>query len=109
MDSILDSIKKMLGISSDYTQFDEELIIFINSAINSLAQINSRISSSSKITTRSDNWDAIFGDAVDLEFAKEYIYLKVREIFDPPASSFALNALKECAEELAWRLSIQET
>jgi len=105
VDSILNSIKKLLGIDSDYTPFDADLIILINSAFSSLSQIGVIDDAGFKIEDAYNTWDEILGEeTLNLELIKTYIYLKVRQIFDPPTSSIAANAIKEELDELTFRI-----
>ena len=105
-ESILTSIKAMLGIESCYTQFDTELIMFINAAINKLIQIGVGPDEGFQITGIDETWDQLLGEYMNVELAKEYIYLDVRMIFDPPSNAFVMSAFKEHQEENAWRLSV---
>ena len=105
-DSILTSIKLMLGIGEDYTQFDSELVMFINAAINKLLQIGVGPDEGFQITGIDEKWVDLIGDYQNMELAKEYIYLDVRTIFDPPSNAFVMSAFKEHQEEAAWRLSV---
>ena len=107
MDSILLSIKALLGIDEFYTQFDNELILFINGAISQLIQIGVDQDSGFRITGQDETWEQLFGTDVNLEMAKTYIFIKVRLLFDPPANSFIVDAYKKEADELASRLTWQ--
>lgn len=105
-DSILTSIKKLLGIQEEYTHFDEDIIMHINSVFASLHQIGH----SNKlffITDDSALWSDYIGDEYNLQMVKSYIYMKVRMMFDPPQSSISADAIKENIEELEWRISLQ--
>ena len=106
MDSILISIKKMLGIEPDMTNFDVEIIIYINSVIMTLNQIG--VTPDGFIILNSDDvWNDMIGERTDIEAIKTFIYLKVRLLFDPPSSSFVLEAMKQLASEMEWRLNVQ--
>lgn len=107
MESILNSIKKLLGIEADYTHFDTDIVIHINTALMSLRQLGVGSSQSMTIKNELDTWSSIFGDTTDIEAIKTYIYLKVRIIFDPPTSSFVLDAMNRQITELEWRLNTQ--
>lgn len=106
MESILTSIKAMLGIEADYTQFDNELVIFINSAINKLLQIGVGPDEGFKITGAVEVWTDLLEGLNNIELAKEYVYFDVRRVFDPPSNAFVMEAFKEHQEEAAWRLSV---
>lgn len=109
MDSILDHIKKLLGMTSDYTHFDTDVITHINSALWRLRQLGVRDEDTFKITGKDETWGMFFGDSkdVDLEAVKSYIYLKVKVIFDPPTSSFVLEAMKQQIAEYEWCLNVE--
>lgn len=106
MESILISIKKLLGISEDYTQFDADIIMHINSALMILNQIGVGPETPASITDQMNTWQDTLGDITNIEAVKSYIYLRVRLLFDPPAGS-ALEALNRQIDEFEWRLNIQ--
>lgn len=106
MDSILASIKKMLGIEEDYTHFDPELIIFINAAFGILFQLG--VGPKDKPFTISDDgaeWSD-FLDGTQIETVKTYIFAKVKLQFDPPTNSAVLSSYKELISEMEWRCHI---
>lgn len=105
-DSILNSIKKLLGIEKDYTHFDTDIIIHINSAISTLSQIDAGLSKGFSITGNTETWKELIGERGDMEFIKSYIYLKVRLVFDPPSSSAVIDAIKQQISELEWRIQV---
>lgn len=106
MDSILTSIKKLLGIGEEDTSFDPDIIMHINSVFFILRQIGVNPQKRFSIT----NKVAVWGDYVlpdqDLEIIKSYIYLKVRLLFDPPLSGAAVELMKSSASELEWRIMV---
>lgn len=106
-DSILDTIKKMLGIDPSYTQFDEDVIVLINSAFSNLAQIGVIPNSGYRIESSSNTWDEVLGEHLNYDNLKSYIYLKVRVLFNPPSTSFALQAIQDEIKELEWRIYIE--
>lgn len=106
MDSILTSIKKMLGIEEDYTQFDNELIIFINSAFGVLYQLGvGKTSEPFKIADSTDTWDDFLNED-QIETVKSYVFMKVKLLFDPPSSSFVLSSYQELIKEFEWRCNV---
>lgn len=107
MESILTSIKKMLGITEDYTHFDQDIIIHINSAFMILNQLGIGPFEGFSIQDATSKWSD-FIDGVNLNGVKTYVYLKVKLIFDPPASGMVMDSLKNMAEELEWRLKAQK-
>lgn len=107
MNSILNSIKKMLGIEIDDDSFDTDIIFNINAAIMILTQLGIGNDSGFFISDESAVWSDLIGDSKRIEAAKMYVYLKVRLSFDPPTSSAVLESINRQLDELAWRLSIQ--
>ena len=106
--SILDTIKKLLGLDSEYTAFDQDIILFINSALMSLNQLGIGPEEGFYIEDSSTTWfDFIPETITDQQAVPTYVYLKVKMLFVPPASSFGQEALKKQAEEIEWRLNIQ--
>lgn len=105
--SILISIKKLLGIDKDYVQFDQDIIININSALMSLMQLGVGPQSGFKISGEEETWNDFIGERIDFESVKTYVYLKVRLIFDPPQSSYLIENIKEQLKEIEWRLNFQ--
>jgi hypothetical protein len=106
MDSILNSVKKLLGIDQEEVHFDQEIILHINSALMGLNQIGVG-EQCVIITSEYDKWDSIIGTKVNLEAIKLYIYLKVRLIFDPPTNAFVLDSIERQISQLEWRLNVQ--
>lgn len=107
MESILTEIKKMLGIESEYTHFDSDIIVHINTALMTLNQLGVGPSEPAFITNESDTWENTLGGVKNIAAVKTYIYLKVRMLFDPPTSSFVMDAMNRQATELEWRLNVQ--
>ena len=106
-DSILDSIKKLLGFDPDYTAFDTDIMIHINSTIMGLEQLGVG-NNNYQIISKDDTWgNYLAGTNINLEAVKSYIYLKVRLIFDPPATSFTIEAYQKQIAEYEWRLFLQ--
>lgn len=106
-ESILLTIKQMLGIPSEYSVFDEELAVYINTVIAALRQLGVGTENGFAITGENESWEDYIGDTLMYENVKAYIYLKVRMMFDPPSSSFVLEAFKNQAAEIEWRIYIQ--
>jgi len=105
--SILTSIKKLLGIEEDYTQFDTDVIIHINSALMSLNQLGIGPETGFAVVDKNQTWSNYLGTEVNVEAVKTYIYLKVRLIFDPPSSSSVIDAMERQIQEFEWRLTMQ--
>ena len=107
MDSILTSVKKMLGLTEDYEHFDTDIIMHINSAFMVLHQLGVGPTSGFRITGKYETWDEFIPkDVVVLDGVKTYVYQKVRLIFDPPTSSAHIEALKNSIAEFEWRLNV---
>lgn len=107
MESILTSIKKLLGVSEKYDHFDADIIMHINSAFMVLSQIGVGPDNGFTIEDDTTTWLDYIPDGSNLEAVKTYIYLKVRLLFDPPSSSFVLESMKRQIEEYEWRLNVQ--
>ena len=107
MDSILTSIKKLLGIDSEYKQFDQDIIMHINSTFMTLSQLGVGPESPVIIADDLATWDVSFGDISYIEAIKSYTYLKVKMLFDPPTSSFVMESMNRQASEFEFRLQIQ--
>lgn len=107
MESILTTIKLMLGIAADYKHFDNVIAVHINSVLMTLNQLGVGPEKSKFITNEMDTWEKVLGDIEDVEAVKTYVYLKVRMVFDPPTSSAVMEAMKEQIRELEWRLNVQ--
>jgi hypothetical protein len=105
-DSILDTIKKLLGFEWDYTAFDIDIITHINSEFFVLQQLGVGPTNGFSISDNTKTWAEYIGPE-SIEAVKSYIHLKVRLIFDPPANSFTQDAMKNQAAEYAWRLNVQ--
>lgn len=105
-ESILTSVKKMLGIDESYTFFDADIIMHINTVFMILYQMGVGPSTPFSISDASATWSDFFGGATDLEGVKSYMYARVRMVFDPPQSSAVAEALKANINELEWRLNV---
>ena len=107
MDSILTSVKKMLGIPEDYEQFDMDIIMHINSVFMILTQLGVGPEEGFTISNKSDKWSDFIGEGKLVELVKSYIYLKVRLIFDPPQSSSIIEAMNRQISEFEWRINVE--
>ena len=104
MESILTSIKKMLGITEEYTHFDQDLIMHINSVFLVLKQMGVGPEEGFFIEDKEMFWEDYIADPVECNAVKTYMYAKVRLIFDPPQSSAHIECLKNTVSEFEWRL-----
>lgn len=107
MDSILDSVKKLLGFSPDDESFDHDIITHINSVFFTLQQLGVGPKDSFMIVDKDAKWDEFVGVEKNINAVKSYVYLKVRLLFDPPSTSFAIASMEKVALEYEWRLNIQ--
>lgn len=107
MESILETIKKLLGITIEDTSFDTDIVVFINSAFMDLLQLNVGPSAGFSIRDTSSVWNDFLADSPLLDKAKEYIYIKSKLVFDPPSSSFVLEALDRQLQQAAFRLVVE--
>lgn len=107
MESILTSIKKLLGIHAEDDAFDTDIIMHINSVLMILTDIGVGPTEGFVVLDESDTWEEVLGSGVNYEAAKTYVYLKVRSVFDPPTSSAALEAMNNQIKEYEWRLNVR--
>ena len=103
--SILTSIKKMLGIAEDYTEFDEDIITHINSVFLNLTQLGVGPEEGFMIEDDTAVWEDFIDNSVQLQAVKTYVYLKVKLLFDPPLSSSVTESINRMIAELEWRLN----
>lgn len=106
MDSILTSIKKLLGIAEDYTHFDTDLIMHINSVLSILTQLGVGPSEGFSISDKVARWNDYISDRSKIEMVKSYMHLKVKLIFDPPQSSAVMESMNRMISEFEWRLNV---
>jgi hypothetical protein len=105
--SILNSTKKILGIAEDYTVFDLDIITHINTAFSTLAQLGIGPAAGFMIDDASETWADFIEDDLDFQWnsIRSYVFLKVRQLFDPPQTSYLISAVEKQIQELEWRLS----
>ena len=104
--SILTSIKKLLGIAEDYTEFDEDIITHINSVFLNLTQLGVGPEEGFMIEDDTAVWEDFINDSIQLQAVKTYVYLKVKLLFDPPLSSSVTESINRMIAELEWRLNV---
>ena len=104
--SILTSIKKMLGVAEDYTEFDEDITTHINSVFLNLTQLGVGPEEGFMIEDDIAEWKDFINDSVQLQAVKTYVYLKVKLLFDPPLSSSVTESINRMIAELEWRLNV---
>jgi hypothetical protein len=107
-DSILTSIKKILGLAEDYTAFDPDIILYINSVLSTLSELGIGPPTGFSIEDKTAEWVDLLGDDLPLfQDVRTYIGLRVRILFDPPATSFHLAAMESQIQEHVWRISVK--
>lgn len=106
-DSILITIKKMLGLQANYNVFDTDIITFINSALMTLQQIGVGPNEGFAIVDEYAIWSDFVPGNILMEGVKTYVYLSVKLLFDPPGNSVVTESMKSLKEELEWRLREQ--
>ena len=104
-ESILTSIKKLLGVPEDYEHYDADIIMHINSVFMILNQLGVGPSNGFSITDKTAVWNNFISDKDNLEAVKSYVYMKVRLLFDPPLSSAVMECMNRMISELEWRLN----
>lgn len=105
-ESILTSIKKLLGIPEDYEHFDQDIIIHINSVFMILNQLGVGSTEGFTITDKTAVWSDFISDNKKFESVKTYVYMKVRLLFDPPLSSAVMDCINKVISEMEWRLNV---
>lgn len=107
--SILNSVKKDIGIGSDYDHFDPEIITAINTAFSTLNQLGVGPSSGFSISDDTTEWSDYISDpdSPTLGFVKTYVSKKAKMLFDPPTSSALMEAMKENIKELEFRINVE--
>lgn len=106
MDSILTSIKKLLGIPEEYEQFDADITMHINSVFMILNQLGVGPKDGFLIKDKTTTWNEFVTESDNLEAVRSYVYMKVRLMFDPPLSSAVTDAINRNISELEWRLNV---
>ena len=106
-ESILDSIKKMLGITPEYDVFDSDIVMHINSVFFVLQQLGVGPEKGFRIEDKSAVWSDFLPSDTNTESVKSYVYLKVKLLFDPPLNASVIEAVNRQIAELEWRLNIQ--
>ena len=105
MDSILISIKKLMGLAPEYTHFDQDIIMHINSTFAILNQLGVGPEKGFSIQDDQAKWTDFFPETPTLEHVKTYVYLKVQLMFDPPTATAITDAKNRLISELEWRIT----
>ncbi len=106
MESILTSIKKLLGIAEEYEHFDADIIMHINSVFSVLTQLGVGPENGFSITDKDATWDDFIKGDSRLEMVKSYMHQKVKLLFDPPLSSAVIESTNRILSELEWRINV---
>lgn len=106
MESILTSIKLLLGIKEEYEYFDDQLIMHINSVFFILTQLGVGPSEGFSIEDKFATWNEFLPDEQNLEAVKSYVHLKVKLLFDPPMSAAVTESINRLISELEFRLNV---
>lgn len=104
-ESILTSVKKLLGIAEEYTQFDTDIIIHINTIFMALQQMGIGPKDGFSITDENDLWADFMEDSILLNSVKTYMYLRVKLLFDPPLTSSTVDSFNKLISELEFRMN----
>lgn len=107
MSSILNDVKKLLGIGESDDSFDLDVLIHINGVFVTLNQLGIGPENGFSIEDATATWDAFLGDDPLMNNVKSYVYLRVRVLFDPPGTSFLIDAMNKMIQEFEWRLNVQ--
>lgn len=103
---ILTSTKKILGLAEEYTVFDLDVITHINSAFSTLTQLGVGPTDGFMIEDDTAVWSDFIVDDIQYNAVKTYVYLRVRQLFDPPSTSYLITAFETQLKELEWRLNV---
>jgi hypothetical protein len=106
MESILTSIKKLLGIAEEYEHFDPDIIMHINSVFMTLTQLGVGPSEGFAIEDDTSVWTDFIPEIGKLEAVKSYMHLKVKLLFDPPQSSAVIESMNRMISEFEWRINV---
>lgn len=108
-DSILTSVKKVLGIPSYYDHFDRDILLHLNTVMSILNQLGVGPEEGFIVEDDSTTWSDLFDGDIDtnkMMYVKSYVCLRVRLLFDPPTSSGAIDAMERQMRELEWRITV---
>lgn len=105
--SILNNVKKVVGIDVNNPDFDVDILIYINMAFFTLNQLGIGPATGYAIEDASPTWDAFIGSDLRLNSVKAYVCLRVRLVFDPPTTSYMIDSMKQLVQELEWRLNVK--
>lgn len=103
--SILTSTKKVLGIAAEYTAFDEDIIMHINTVFSTLNQLGVGPVDGFQIEDDSAEWSDFLADDLRLNNVKSYMFMRVKLMFDPPSTSYLITSMQNQVDQLEWRIN----
>lgn len=106
-ESILTSIKKLLGITEEYEHFDSDIIMHINTVLMILTQLGVGPTKGFTIMDKTSTWSDFLPSDKNFESVKTYVYLKVKLLFDPPLNSVVMECTNRVINELEWRINLE--
>ena len=105
--SILDSVKKVIGMDPGYTAFDVDVIMHINSMFSKLYNLGVGPKTAAfEIEDKTAKWSDFLQGKTNINMAKTYVCMSVRLIFDPPATSFGIDAIQKEIDQMGCRLNV---
>lgn len=105
-ESILNSVKKMLGISPDISAFDVDIIANINAGISILTQVGVGPDTGFVVTSGDETYEEYLIRPNEYKMVNMFLFLKTKIAFDPPTSATLMQAYKEQMDEYLWRLQV---
>ena len=106
-ESILITIKKLIGFDKDYDYFDTDLVVQINSCFSTLSDLGVGPEEGFHITGKDEKWSEYIFTPIYMGMIKNYIYINTKLVFDRPETSYAIESLSKTASELEWRLHME--
>lgn len=102
--SILSDLKQYIGTVSTYDVFDSDILMNANSAFFALHQLGAGPPKPFSVLSAEETWDDFSKDPYLIGPVKQYVYLKVKSVFDPPSTSFVIQSYEKATQELEWRI-----
>lgn len=102
--SILTTVKQILGLDENYTAFDQDILMHINTVFANLNQIGVGPALGFYVENKEQKWSDFLGTDMRLGAVPSFVAGKVRLIFDPPSTSFAITALENVLTEMEYRI-----
>lgn len=105
-DSILDSVKKIVDIAEGINEFDNRIIMYINTSLATLNQLGVGPEHGFMIQDATPTWEDFLGSDPNFNLVQSYVCLQVRMLFDPPTTSFTIDAMNNQIAKFEWRISV---